>query len=284
MNKTIALGLMALTLASCVSKKKYNELAATNKANEDKLSQAKMELATCLENQKNAEREKAYLMNSNQQLLNSVNELAILSKKEAENMERSLESIRMKDLEIKTINDAKTRRDSVTLALVTSLRGSTDGMDDEDISINVEKGVVMVSLSENMLFQTGSSTVSPQAKKVLAKVADIIKNKPEFEVLVEGHTDNVAQRGECMKDNWDLSVMRATSIVRVLQKDYGVAPEKLIAAGRSEYLPLQDNGSAEGRSKNRRIRIMILPKLDEFYELIEEGMAKIEEAEKKEAN
>jgi chemotaxis protein MotB len=272
MNKGWILAVAALSLGSCVSKKKYNELAAQNKQTSDLLSQAKMELATCLDQQKAAEREKQYLMNSNQQLLNSVNELATLSKKEAENLERSLESIQQKDLQITSLNQAKSKRDSVTLALVTSLRGSADGLSDEDIAINVEKGVVMVSLSENMLFQTGKTTITPQAKKVLGKVAEIIKNKPEFEVLVEGHTDNVPQKGEAIKDNWDLSVLRATSIVRVLQSDYGVAPEKLIAAGRAEYLPVADNGSAEGKAKNRRIRILILPKIDEFYALIEEGM------------
>jgi chemotaxis protein MotB len=171
------------------------------------------------------------------------------------------------------MTDARTKKDSVTLALVTSLKGALDNMDDEDIQINVDKGVVFISISDKLLFKSGSYELSGRAKEVLGKVAKVVNNKPNMDVMVEGHTDNKGVLSTAgYKDNWDLSVMRATAVVRVLQDDLGVNPERLIAAGRSYYMPVSDNDSADGRSKNRRTRIIILPKLDEFYGMIEEGM------------
>jgi chemotaxis protein MotB len=160
----------------------------------------------------------------------------------------------------------------VNLSLVQSLKGVLGNLDDEDIEISVEKGVVFVSISDKLLFRSGSYNVNEAAKQVLGKVAKVVNNKPDFEFMVEGHTDNVPYQSGVLLDNWDLSSKRATSIVRVLQNDFGVDPARMTAAGRSYYIPLESNDTAEGRAKNRRTRIVVLPKLDQFYSMIEEGM------------
>jgi chemotaxis protein MotB len=162
----------------------------------------------------------------------------------------------------------------VTLALVTSLKSSV-GISDPDIEVNVEKGVVFISIADKLLFKSGSYLVSEKAKEVLAKVAKVVNDKPTFECMVEGHTDNVPFTGNAiLLDNWDLSVKRSTAIVRVLTKDLKVNPKQLIAAGRADYIPLVENNSANNRAKNRRTRIVILPKIDEFYDMIEKEMKK----------
>jgi len=180
--------------------------------------------------------------------------------------------MREKDLTIMRLNDAINMKDSVTLALVTSLKGVLGNMADTDIEINVEKGVVFISISDKLLFKSGSYEVTEQAGTVLGKVAQVINNKPEFEFMVEGHTDNVPISKPGIKDNWDLSVLRATSVVRILQEEYKVDPARMTAAGRSSYIPVVDNDSPENKSKNRRTRIVVLPKLDQFYNMIEEGL------------
>ena len=158
----------------------------------------------------------------------------------------------------------------MTLALVTSLKREV-GINDPDIEINVEKGVVFISIADKLLFKSGSYHVTTRAKEVLAKVAKVVNSKPDFEAMVEGHTDNVPYMKAPLIDNWDLSVKRSTSIIRVLQ-ELGVNPKQLIAAGRSEYVPLVDNDTAENRAKNRRTRIVVLPKIDQFYDMIEKEM------------
>ncbi|WP_290800222.1 OmpA family protein, partial [Flavobacterium sp.] len=150
-------------------------------------------------------------------------------------------------------------------------------INDEDIEINVEKGVVFISIADNLLFKSGSYEVSPGAKTVLGKVAKVINSKPDFECMVEGHTDNVPIKNTVLLDNWDLSVKRATSIVRVLQNDLGVDPKQLIPAGRSYFIPLVANDTPENRAKNRRTKIIILPKIDQFYDMIEKEMKSLSE-------
>ena len=214
---------------------------------------------------------KNYFKKNNSDLINSSKELTVLTTKGAENLEKSLESLKEKDLKISRLQDALTKKDSVTLALVTSLKREV-GIDDPDININVEKGVVMISIADNLLFKSGSYEVGTRAKEVLGKVAKVINSKPDFECMVEGHTDNVPIKNTVLLDNWDLSVKRATSIVRVLQNDLGVNPKQLIPAGRSYFIPLADNDTAENRAKNRRTRIIIMPKIDQFYDMIEKEM------------
>ena len=262
----------ALLLSSCVSKKKYAELEALQQETQDQLNTATVKLNACLEDKDRLNAQINQLSNQNSALLNNVGDLATLSKKEAENLERSLESIKEKDLKIQRMQDAINKKDSVTLALVTSLKGALGNLNDEDIQINVEKGVVYVSISDKLLFDSGKYNISPRAMEVLGKVAQVVKSRPEIEFMVEGHTDDQPIRNAVLQDNWDLSVKRATSVVRVLQEEFGVEPQRMTAAGRSYYVPVATNETAEGRAKNRRTRIVILPKLDQFFGLIEEGL------------
>ena len=262
----------ALLLSSCVSQKKYAELEAQQRETQDKLNTATVKLNSCLDEKDRLNQQISTLSNQNTALLNNVGDLATLSKKEAENLERSLESIKEKDIKIQRMQDAINKKDSVTLALVTSLKGVLGNMNDEDIEINVEKGVVYVSISDKLLFESGKYNVTDRARGVLEKVATVVKNRPDIEFMVEGHTDDQPIRNAVLQDNWDLSVKRATSVVRILQDEFGVQPQKMTAAGRSYYVPVATNETAEGRARNRRTRIVILPKLDQFYGLIEEGM------------
>ncbi len=278
----------ALVLTSCVSKKKYAALQLSNQNLIDEMQAVKGELdecrgdkdvldarlAECTNSNQHLKDQVAQLNNTNAALLNNVGQMATLSKQEAANLERSLEQIKEQDLRIRTLQDALTKKDSVTLALVVSLKSSLGNLNDTDVTVNVEKSVVFISLSDKMLFKSGSSELSVRAREVLSKVALVLNDKPDQEVLVEGHTDNVPIARECVKDNWDLSTQRATTIARVLQTDYKVDPARITAGGRSEYVPLVSNDTPEGRSTNRRIRIVIMPKLDQFYEMVEDGLKK----------
>ncbi|MFN4028327.1 MULTISPECIES: OmpA/MotB family protein [Flavobacterium] len=273
MRKVIfALSLATLTLTSCGTKKKIAALEAQNKECQDLLNSTTVKLNLCLSEKEALSKQNEYLKQNNSDLINNQKELTMLTSKGAQNLEKSLESLKEKDLKISRLQDALTRKDSVTLALVTSLKSSV-GISDPDIEVNVDKGVVFISIADKLLFKSGSYVVSDKAKEVLAKVAKVINDKPTFECMVEGHTDNVPFTGNAvLLDNWDLSVKRSTAIVRVLTKDLKVNPKQLIAAGRGEYIPLVENNSATNRSINRRTRIVILPKIDEFYEMIEKEM------------
>jgi chemotaxis protein MotB len=273
MRKVIfALSLLTLTLTSCGTKKKIAALEAQNKECQDLLNSTTVKLNLCLSEKEALSKQNDYLKQNNSDLINNQKELTMLTSKGAQNLEKSLESLREKDLKITRLQDALTRKDSVTLALVTSLKSSV-GISDPDIEVNVDKGVVFISIADKLLFKSGSYVVSDKAKEVLAKVAKVINDKPTFECMVEGHTDNVPFTGNAiLVDNWDLSVKRSTAIVRVLTKDLKVNPKQLIAAGRGEYIPLVENNTSENRSTNRRTRIVILPKIDEFYDMIEKEM------------
>ena len=270
-----------LLLTSCVSKKEFTALEARQKQTQDLLNSATVKLNSCLEEKASATSRIASLEESNlelrrdkTELIQSSKDLTILTKQGATNLEKSLESLKEKDLKINRLQDALTKKDSVTLALVTSLKREV-GLDDEDIEINVEKGVVFISLSDKVLFTSGSYNITSRAREILGKVATVINGKPDFEALVEGHTDNVPYKKGVLLDNWDLSAKRATAIVRELVA-LGANPAQLIAAGRSEYVPLVSNDTAEDRSTNRRTKIYVLPKIDQFYNLIEEEMKNLE--------
>ncbi len=271
--------IIAVLLSSCVSQQKYTELEALQQDTKNLLDSATVKLNTCNEDKEAAEARLAtlqervnFLQANNQDLINNIGNLTTLSQKGAENLEKSLESMKEKDIRIQTMQEAVTKKDSVTLALVTSLKGVLGNISDEDIEINVEKGVVYVSISDKLLFRSGSYTVTNKAKEVLGKVAKVVNEKPDIEFMVEGHTDNVPIKIDGIDDNWDLSVKRATSVIRILQNEYDVSPERMTAAGRSYYMPLVDNDNAANRAKNRRTRIVVLPKLDQFYDLIQQGM------------
>jgi chemotaxis protein MotB len=267
--------LASISLTSCVSKKKFTQLETKNKEIQDLLNTATVKLNVCLSEKDALTKQVDYLKQNNTELLSNSKELTVLTAKNSQNLEKSLESLKEKDLKINRLQDALTRKDSVTLALVTSLKREV-GMDDPDININVEKGVVMISIADNLLFKSGSYEVGDKAKAVLAKVAKVINSKPDFECMVESHTDNLPIKNAVLLDNWDLSVKRATSIVRVLQNDLGVSPKQLIPAGRSSYIPLVANDTPANRAKNRRTRIIIMPKIDQFYDMLEKEMKNLE--------
>lgn len=271
MKKVLLLSVSSMIfLSSCVSKKLYTDLQAKQKETEDLLNSATVKLNSCLEERASATARASALEEQVEDLRKYNENLQVLSAKGASNIEKTLESMKEKDLKITRLQDALTKKDSVTLALVTSLKREV-GINDPDIEVNVEKGVVYISIADKLLFKSGSYVVTSKAKDVLSKVATVVNGKPDFECMVEGHTDSRSYSKPPLLDNWDLSVKRATSVVRVLQ-DLGVSPGRLIAAGRSSYVPVADNDTAANRAKNRRTRILVLPKIDQFYDMIEKEM------------
>ena len=282
MKKVILLSIISLSLLSvgCVSKKKFSELQDNYEKTKTDLETTATKLSACQEDKKNMkaayENQIETLEKTNNALLNSQDNLATISQKGAENLERSLESMKEKDMQIKTMREAINKKDSVTLALVTSLKGALGDINDEDIQINVEKGAVFVSISDKLLFDSGQYSLSNEAKNVLGKVAKVVKDKDDFDFIVEGHTDTDPIATSCISDNWDLSAKRAIAVVRTLQQEYNVEPKRMTAAARSKYVPVASNETAEGKAKNRRTKIVVLPKLDQFFGMIEDGMKEAE--------
>lgn len=207
--------------------------------------------------------------------LSQVDDLTTLSQSASENIKETLSQLETKDKYINLLQAAKTRADSINLALAVNLKSVLkSGIDDNDVEVKVDKTVVFVNLSDKMLFTSGSSNLTPRANEVLGKIAQIVESRPDLEVMVEGYTDSQPIKTNCIDDNWDLSVKRSTSVVRVLQTNYGIDPNRLIAAGRGQYNALESNDTAQGRAINRRTRIIILPKLDQFYDLLNPNMIK----------
>lgn len=270
--------------SSCVSKKlmqnekvryetlqtSYNELQSQLKDCND-LTVENSRKKAALENEiSSMKRENAFLRDNNNQALKQLENLSVISSSQAESIKKSLENIGSKDSYIQNLQSALNRKDSLNMALVMNLKGAIGNLDDKDINIKVDKGVVYIDISDKLLFKSGSYDIGDRAGEVLGKVAQVLKNQPDIEFMVEGHTDNVAVKGNGpLTDNWDLSVRRATAVVRILQKQYGLNPAKMAAAGRSEYMPIADNSTPEGRAANRRTRIVILPQLDQFFKLLE---------------
>ncbi len=262
---------MSVLLSSCVSTKKYTDLESQyGKAKQD-LVDAKADLQSCLIEKDHLSSLNELLKEDKSRSLQQVENLTVLTQSSSDNIKEVIAQLSEKDKYINGIRSAMTKKDSINLALAFQLKKDlAAGIQDEDIQIEVEKTVVYISIADKMLFKSGSAIVSDRAKEVLGKVATVVNSKPEMEVQVEGYTDNVSISTKCMKDNWDLSVARATAVVRVLQSDYAVDPGRLIAAGRSEYVPLETNDTPDGRSTNRRTRIVILPKLDQFFDILEQ--------------
>lgn len=281
--------LIALILSSCVSQKKYTALQNQLDTEEANLSSCRDNLKTTksdklilesnLANEKSRanklENQVDYFKSTNTNLLERLSDLSIVSKSGAENISKSLEALNQQNNYIKDLTTSMQRKDSLNLVLVMNLKRSLDDFDDEDINIEVKKGVVYVSISDKMLFRSGSYKINDRAKDVIGKIARIINDHNELDILVEGHTDNVPISTECMVDNWDLSVKRATSIVRLMQTEFNVQPSRMTAGGRSEFVPKTTNETAQGRAVNRRTEIVILPKLDQFFELLEPPLAKM---------
>lgn len=281
MKKIFVLGLISLlTITSCGPSKELLAAQKELKTTQDLLNTATVKLNSCLSDKAvsdaslDALKEQIVdLRKTNDALFSSTKEMTVLTTKGAENLEKTLESLQERDLKISRLQDAVNKKDSVTLAIVSSLKKSV-GIDDPDIEINVEKGVVFISISDKLLFKSGSYVVTEKAKVVLGKVAKVINDKPDFEAMIEGHTDSRSYASGVLLDNWDLSVKRSTSVIRELQK-MGVNPSQLIAAGRSSYVPLVDNENAMNRAKNRRTRVVVMPKIDQFYNMIEEEMKQL---------
>lgn len=201
--------------------------------------------------------------------MEQVGNLTVLSKAANDNIDKTLAQLEKKDKYINRLQAARTKADSINLALAVNLtRVLSAGIDDKDVDIKVDKTVVMVNISDKMLFSSGSFRLSSRANEVLGKIAQIIQSRPDLEVMIEGYTDNVSINTECLTDNWDLSTKRATSVVRALQGTFKIDPNRLIAAGRGEYNVLTSNDTPEGRATNRRTRIILMPKLDQFYDLL----------------
>lgn len=279
-----------LMTVSCVSKKQFtavkSELDAANAALSkcgQSLNDYMSRLASC-ESERDAARATAQTKDSQisdlrsqlddcrsvrDRQLEQVGELTVLSKSANENIRETLSQLEKKDKYIHLLQAAKSKADSINLALAVNLKSVlSDGLADKDVEVMVDKTVVMINLSDKMLFQSGSANLTSRANEVLGKIAKIVEARPDVEVLVEGYTDNVPISNACMMDNWDLSVKRSTSVVRALQKNFKIDPNRLIAAGRGEYNALADNSTADGRATNRRTRIIIMPKLDQFYDLL----------------
>ncbi len=285
-NKHVLVLGTALTLlfSSCVSKKvlqeeqtKYSQLQTEYAKLEAELKDCKSVSLADAQNKAALEAEVASLKKqielmdaNNTSALKQLESLSVISGAQAESIKKSLDNIGAKDAYIQDLQSAIARKDSLNLALVTNLKGAIGNMDDQDINIKVDKGVVYIDISDKLLFKSGSYVVNDRAAEVLGKVALVLKNQPTIEFMVEGHTDNVPLKGNAvLLDNWDLSVKRATAVVRLLQDKYGLDPAHITAAGRSEYVPVADNSTAEGRAANRRTRIVILPQLDQFFKLLE---------------
>lgn len=209
-----------------------------------------------------------YLQNSNTSLLDRLSDLSVISKNESASIQESLASMNRQNEYIQELTTKIHEKDSINLALVTNLRNSLENFDDDDIQISVEGTAVYVSIADNMLFKSGSTALSSRANTVLKKVSRIINDHGDVNVLVEGHTDDIPIHTTAISDNWDLSVLRATAVVRRLQDRYDVDPSRMTAAGRSEYIPKSDNISPDGKQANRRTEIIITPKLGQFFELL----------------
>ena len=288
---------IGLSLTSCVTKRKYaalqirydnsvtdlvkcgdnvqdckDKLAGMTSMQQESEGQRNLTLGTIQQRDMQIDELKMQILdfkNLRDKQLDAVGNLTVLSKKANDNINKTLSQMADKDRYIYVLMAAKTKADSINLALAMNLTSVLrNGIEDEDVEIKVDKTVVFINISDKMLFNSGSSKISPKVNAVLEKIALIIKSRPELEVMIEGYTDNVAIKNDCIVDNWDLSAKRATSVVRVMQESHNIDPNKLIAAGRGQYNILASNNSAEGRTKNRRTRIILMPKLDQFYDLL----------------
>jgi|TARA_B110000240_G_scaffold157177_1_gene174788 chemotaxis protein MotB len=278
MKKIFLIIVSAVFITSCVSKKEFAALQTEKTAAEEKLVAVKTNLQKCLiEKEKEdakvfalAEQVK-YLLDDKKNALKQVENLTVLTQSSSDNIKTVIAQLSEKDKYINGVREAMTQKDSLNLAIKFHLtKNLIEGIQDEDIEVNVEKTVVFISISDKLLFKSGSYNVTEGAYTVLEKIAKVINDQPEMEVMIEGHTDNSPIKRNIIQDNWDLSALRATAITRILQYKFGVVPNRLIAAARSQYIPLAANDSAENRAKNRRTKIIIMPRLNQFFDLLEQ--------------
>ena len=276
-------GLIPLMLFSCVSSKKFKGLQSKYDSLNNAYSSLQTDLKNCNNKTASLSRDKSdcdakvaalqkqidFLKANNTQALKQLEDMSVISSSQAESIRKSLDNLGAKDAYIQSLQAAMAHKDSLNMALVQNLKGAIGNLNDQDINIKVDKGVVYVDISDKLLFATGKYNVTPRAEEVLGKVAQVLKAQPDIEFMVEGHTDNVPFRRGDLLDNWDLSVKRATAVIRILQNKYGLQPAHMAAAGRGEYVPVASNDTRDGRALNRRTRIVILPQLDQFFKLLE---------------
>ena len=271
----IVIATIVILLDSCVSTKKFNALDIQYKSALD-------EQKKCMDGNKayqlsynemkaknnELQTQNDYLKKNNGQMISALQDLSVMSSKQAESVKQSLASMSQKEGYIKNLQSAIARKDSLNMVLVMNLKSSLSDVNDKDINIKVEKGVVFIDISDKLLFNSGKYAVTEDAKKVLGKVAKVLNAHPDFDFMVEGHTDNVPIHNTSMEDNWDLSVKRATSVVRILEQQYKIDPSRMTASGHSQYVPVAANDNKEVKALNRRTRIIILPQLDQFFKLM----------------
>lgn len=273
--KLFSIVLMALALTSCVSRKQYDALNENYKTAVTNLGERQREIQDLKAANSAFSSENALLKDQNNALKSSLDACLSNQGKSSVNIDKLVGEINSSNKYIKQLISTNAKNDSLNLALSNKLKRSLDNAADQDVQVKVLKGVVMISLSDKMLYKTGDYNVLPAAKAVLGKVAAVINDYDTYSVLIEGNTDNVPLNAASLpRDNWDLSALRGTAVAKVLQSEFGVNPSRITAGGRSEYNPKTTNASVTGRAENRRTEIIIMPKLDEFMKLMDISPAK----------
>lgn len=277
------MGAASIMFVSCVGSKKLKQEQAKYAELNSFYTKVQQDLKSCrdeaeaaarlkaqLESEiENLSKQVAYLKENNNMVVNQLKDLSVISSAQAESIKKSMDNLGMKDAYIYDLQKSMARKDSLNMALVMNLKSALADINDQDVEIKVEKSAVYISISDKMLFKSGSYEVTDRAMTVLGKVAQVLNSRPEIEFLVEGHTDNVPYKSPVLLDNWDLSVKRATAVVRLLQNKFNIDPTRMTAGGRGEYMPVASNSDTNGRAANRRTRIVILPQLDQFFKLLE---------------
>jgi chemotaxis protein MotB len=268
--KILAVSAMVLGMTSCISKKQYDALSSNYKQCIENVGERQREIQDLKAQNSALTGENGLLKSQHDALKSSLDACLANSGKSSANIDKLVGEINASNSYIKQLISTNAKNDSLNLALSNKLKRSLDNVTDEDVQVKVLKGVVMISLSDKMLYKTGDYNILPAAQEVLGKVAKVINDYDKYSVLIEGNTDNVALSSASLpKDNWDLSALRATSVAKILQTQFGVDPARITAGGRSEYNPKATNMSVSGRAENRRTEIIIMPKLDEFMKLMD---------------
>jgi chemotaxis protein MotB len=268
--KLFAIGAMAMTMASCVSQKQYDALNLNYKQAIENVAERQREIQELKSQNSALSSENNLLRGQHDALKSSLDACLANSGKSSANIDKLVGEINASNAYIKQLISTNAKNDSLNLALSNKLKRSLDNVADQDVEVKVLKGVVMISLSDKMLYKSGDYNVLPAAQEVLSKVAQVINDYDQYSVLIEGNTDNVPLNSANLpRDNWDLSALRATAVAKILQTRFGVDPSRITAGGRGEYNPKATNMSVSGRAENRRTEIIIMPKLDEFMKLMD---------------
>ena len=264
-----AIGLVAIGMTSCVSKKQFDALNTTYKQSLENLAERQREIQDLRGQNAGLSSENNLLKDQNNALKSSLDACLSNSGKSSANIDKLVGEINASNSYIKQLISANSKNDSLNLALSNKLKRTLDDVTDKDVEVKVLKGVVMISLSDKMLYPVGRYDVLPAAQGVLGKVAKVINDYDTYSVLIEGNTDNTPLSSiSSPRDNWELSALRATSVAKILQSQFGVNPNRITAGGRGEFNPKTTNASVSGRAENRRTEIIIMPKLEEFMKLM----------------